>query len=163
MRTQERDSEFELFYHAQIGPLSRLALFLSGGAADADDLAQEALLRTYTSWSRIRRADPGPYARRTLVNLCRSSHRRKLLERRRPPERDPSTLQPDVAEALDVAKALAVLSPIKRAVVVMRFYEDMSEADIAHVLDRPLNTVKSDLRRALIRLRAELNEEVTAR
>ena len=61
-----------------------------------------------------------------------------------------------------MAQALSVLSPIKRAVVVMRFYEDMSEADIARILDRPLNTVKSDLRRALVRLRPELGEGVTA-
>ena len=162
MRTRERDEEFELFYDAQVAALRRLALFVSAGAADADDLAQEALLRTYTAWSRIRGADPGPYARRTLVNLCRSDHRRRLLARRSTALPDAWTLQPDVAEALDVAKALAVLSPIKRAVVVMRFYEDMSEADIAEVLDRPLNTVKSDLRRALTRLRAELDEGVTA-
>jgi RNA polymerase sigma factor (sigma-70 family) len=71
-------------------------------------------------------------------------------------------MQPDPAEAMRVAQALSVLSPIKRAVVVMRFYEDMSEADIARILDRPLNTVKSDLRRALVRLRPELGEGVTA-
>lgn len=162
MRMQERDDEFKDFYYTQIAGLRRLALFVSANAADAEDLAQEALLKVYTAWPRIRNADPGPYVRRTLVNLCRRDHRRRFLERRKAPALPLSTLQPDVAEAMRVAQALSMLPPIKRAVVVMRFYEDMSETDIANVLDRPLNTVKSDLRRALIRLRAELGEGVTA-
>jgi RNA polymerase sigma-70 factor (sigma-E family) len=162
MRITDRDAEFKTFYYGQVAALRRLALFVSASPADAEDLTQEALLKAYTAWPRIRNADPGPFVRRTLVNLCRNHHRRKALERRKAPAPDVPTMQPDVAEALRVAEALAVLSPIKRAVVVMRFYEDMSEADIAWTLDRPLNTVKSDLRRALIRLRAELAEGVTA-
>ncbi len=162
MRMQERDDEFRDFYYTQVADLRRLALFISANPADAEDLAQEALLKAYTAWPRIRNADPGPYVRRTLVNLCRSNYRRKVLERRKAPELQLSSLQPDVAEAMLVAQALSMLSPIKRAVVVMRFYEDMSETDIANVLERPLNTVKSDLRRALIRLRAELGKGVTA-
>lgn len=73
----------------------------------------------------------------------------------------PST-QPDVAEALRIAEALAVLSPVRRAVIILRFYEDMTEHEIARVLDRPINTVKSDLRRALARLRSVLGEGVNA-
>ena len=162
MRINERDAEFKSFYYAQVAGLRRLALFVSASHPDAEDLTQEALLKAYTAWPRIRNADPGPYVRRTLVNLCRNHHRRKALERRKAPAPEVPTLQPDVAEVMRVAQALSVLSPIKRAVVVMRFYEDMSEADIAWILDRPLNTVKSDLRRALVRLRAELVEGVIA-
>ena len=162
MRTQERGDEFKDFYYTQVAGLRRLALFMSASTGDAEDLAQEALLKAYMAWPRIRNTDPGPYVRRTLINLCRSNHRRKVLERRKAPDPQPSSMQPDVAEAMLVAEALSVLSPIKRAVVILRFYEDMSEIDIAMLLDRPLNTVKSDLRRALIRLRAELGEGVTA-
>lgn len=139
MRMQQRDAEFKDFYSGEVARLRRLALFVSASPADAE-----------------------PYVRRTLVNLCRSHHRRKALERRKAPQPAVPTMQPDPAEAMRVAQALSVLSPIKRAVVVMRFYEDMSEADIARILDRPLNTVKSDLRRALVRLRPELGEGVTA-
>lgn len=162
MRMQQRDAEFKDFYSGEVARLRRLALFVSASPADAEDLTQEALLKAYTAWPRIRNADPGPYVRRTLVNLCRSHYRRKALERRKAPQPAVPTMQPDPAEAMRVAQALSVLSPIKRAVVVMRFYEDMSEADIARILDRPLNTVKSDLRRALVRLRPELGEGVTA-
>ena len=162
MRMQQRDAEFKDFYSGEVAGLRRLALFISASPADAEDLTQEALLKAYTAWPRIRNVDPGPYVRRTLVNLCRSHHRRKALERRKAPEPVVSTIQPDVTEAMRVAQALSVLSPVKRAVVVMRFYEDMSEADIARTLDRPLNTVKSDLRRSLARLRPELGEGVTA-
>lgn len=162
MRLQERDDEFKEFYCAHIAGLRRLALFVSANPTDAEDLAQEALLKAYNAWPRIRKTDPGPYVRRTLVNLCRSSHRRRALERRKAHQLDLSCLQPDVAEMISVAQALSILSPIRRAVVVMRFYEDMSEREIANVLDRPLNTVKSDLRRALTRLRAELEEGVKA-
>jgi RNA polymerase sigma-70 factor (ECF subfamily) len=60
-----------------------------------------------------------------------------------------------------VAEALKVLSPIRKATIVLRFYEDMPEAQIAEVLDRPLNTVKSDIRRALQALRPLLEEGAT--
>jgi RNA polymerase sigma factor (sigma-70 family) len=65
-----------------------------------------------------------------------------------------------VEEALRVAAALSVLSTIQRAVVLLRFYEDMTQPEIAQVLDRPLNTVKSDLRRALEKLRPMLDDDV---
>lgn len=164
MRTTQRDTEFRDFYFAEAASLRRLALLVGGDPASADDIAQEALLRAYRAWPRIKNEDPGPYVRQVLVNICRSAHKRKLLEiRKRPtPQADVATREPDIDEALRVARALSVLSPIRRAVVVLRFYEDMTEPEIAHVLDRPLNTVKSDLRRSLERLRPELNEGVTA-
>ena len=162
MRTKDRDEEFRAFYFAEAQRLRRLSLFIGGDPSAADDLAHEALLRAYRAWPRIRNAEPGPYVRQTLVNLCRNQNRRRLLEiRKRPqPQLEERSAEPDVDEAMRVAQALTVLSPIRRAVVVLRFYEDMTEPEIARVLDRPLNTVKSDLRRALQRLRPELSEGV---
>ncbi len=154
-----KDDEFHAFFVAESERLRRLALFLTGDRERAADLAQEALARTYRHWGRIRNQEPGPYARRILVNLVRSEHRRKLVERRheRRTQADFDTGHGErVEEWMRVSEALKVLSPIRRATVVLRFYEDMSEQEIARVLDRPLGTVKSDLRRALAALRPVL-------
>ena len=160
MGLRERDAEFKGFYRAEAERLRRLALFLTGDRDQAADLAQEALLRTYQSWYRIERDDPGPYARRTLVNLHRNSIRRRIVERRhlRTIREPHEVVDAPIEEAQRIGRALRALSPIRRATVVLRFYEDMTEADIARVLDRPLGTVKSDLHRALKTLRPLLED-----
>ena len=159
MRTTERDSEFRHFFITQAPRLERIALLMTGSPEVAADLAQDALLKTYRAWPRIRGEDPGPYARQALVNLCRNHYRRRALERRKSsPGPVLETADPDVAEALRVAAALATLPPLRRAVIVLRYYEDMTAAEVARVLDRPLNTVKSDIKRSLERLRPLLAE-----
>ena len=142
--------------------LRRLAIMLTGDVERGSDLAHDAMLKTYLAWGRIRNDDPAPYARQALVNLIRSSYRRRMLELRKMPQppRDVADQGQRIDEALRVATALSVLSPIRRAVVLLRFYEDMTEAEIARTLDRPLNTIKSDLRRALERLRPMLADNV---
>jgi RNA polymerase sigma-70 factor (sigma-E family) len=160
MRTRDRDAEFREFYIFEAPRLRRLAVMLTGDVDGSADLAQEALVKTYVAWSRIRRDDPGPYAKRVLVNLCRNAHRRKMVEIRKTPAAPPDVVDrsSNVEEAMRVAAALSVLSPIRRAVILLRFYEDMKESEIARTLDRPLNTVKSDLRRALEKLRPMLED-----
>jgi RNA polymerase sigma-70 factor (sigma-E family) len=162
MRTRDRDSEFRDFYVQEAPRLKRLGIMLAGDADRGADLAQDALLKTYVAWPRIRNDDPGPYTRRILVNLVRSAHRRRMLEIKKAPRppRDVVDQGDRIDEALRVATALSVLSPVRRAVVLLRFYEDMSEAEIARTLDRPLNTIKSDLRRALEKLRPMLDDNV---
>jgi RNA polymerase sigma-70 factor (sigma-E family) len=161
-RTRDRDEEFKAFYFAEAGRLRRLALLMVGDPDPAEDLVHDALVRTYKAWNRIKNDDPGPYVRAALVNRCRNHLRKRGVERRHPPEPvfDAPDASPSVLEAMRVADALAVLSPIRRAVVLLRFYEDLPEAQIAQMLDRPLNTIKSDLRRALDQLRPVLNDEV---
>ena len=160
MRTADRDREFRSFYIGEAPRLERLALMLTGDPERSADLAQDALLKAYRSWGRIRDDDPGPYVRKILVNLVRNQHRRSLLERRKreAPILVAGSHDRQVDEALTIAAALSVLSPVKRAAILLRFYEDMPEADIAQTLDRPLNTVKSDIRRALEKLRPLLQE-----
>lgn len=162
LRDTEPDREFRDFYGAQATRLKRLALALTADPREADDLVQEALLRAYRSWSRIREEDPGPYVRRTLANLHRNSLRRKVVERRhlRVVKAEVAPSHDDgVEHTLRVAAALRHLSPIQRAAVILRYYDDLSQADIARILDRPIGTVKSDLHRALRRLRPLLDEE----
>ena len=160
MRTRDRDSEFREFYMFEAPRLRRLAVMLTGDVDRASDLSQDALMKTYVAWGRIRGEDPAPYAKRTLVNLCRNAHRRRMVELRRTPAppKDVVDRGDGIEEALRVAAALSALSPIHRAVVLLRFYDDMKESDIALTLDRPLNTVKSDLRRALEKLRPMLDD-----
>jgi RNA polymerase sigma-70 factor (sigma-E family) len=156
IRATTRDEEFRNFFAAESDRLRRLATFMTGDAERGAELAQEALVRTYRHWGRIRNEDPGPYSRRILVNLIRSAHRRSLLERTRPPDLPQELDEGHVSrvnEWLNVSRALMHLSPVQRATVVLRFYEDLPEAEIGRVLDRPVGTVKSDLHRALKKLR----------
>ena len=156
--TSNRDEEFHSFFAAEAEPLRRFATFLTGDHDRASDLAQEALVRTYRHWGRIHGAEAGPYVRRVLVNLVRSEHRRSLVRRTHDRATDHPTISHSdrVDEWLRLSTALEVLPPMRRAVVVLRFYEDMSEADIARTLDRPIGTIKSDIHRGLARLRREL-------
>ena len=160
-RISNRDEEFRDFYFQQASRLKRLGLVLTADPVQADDLAQEALLRAYRSWDRIRDEDPGPYVRTTLINLYRTLLRRKIVERKHlqvaKAEPTPSH-DHGIEQTMMVAAALRCLSPIRRATVVLRFYEDFTQAEIARILDRPVGTVKSDLHRALSRLRPLLDD-----
>ena len=160
MRRGDRDQEFRAFYFAEAARLKGIALLMVGDRSRAEELAQEALLKAYKSWPRIRRQDPGPYVRTALVNLCRNEYRRRLLERSHPVDAMKSEEFPDmkIEEAMRLAAALRALPPIRKAAVVLRYYEDLPEAEIARILDRPLNTVKSDIRRGLQALRPLLQE-----
>ena len=159
MRRAERDEQFGSFYALEAERIHRLALLLTHDYERAQDLAQDALLNTYRAWHRIR-TDPGAYARRTLINLTRNSYRRWVLEmRHRMSQLAPGQVasgSDSVIDALWVVEALKVLPPLRRATVILRFYEDMAEQDIADLLNRPLGTVKSDIHRALKKLRPVL-------
>lgn len=161
----DREQRFRDFFEVESEQLRRFALFLTGDREEAADLAQEAFARVYRSWRRIEKDDPGPYLRRTLVNLVRSAHRRSALrirERQTVAATATAGHTQRVEDWMQLADALKTLPPIKRAVVILRFYEDLSEAEIARILDRPLGTIKSDLHRALAKLRPLLEEEAPA-
>ena len=160
VRRRERDDAFHAFFESESDPLRRFGAFLVGDAEQGAELAQEALVRVYKNWSRIEDADPGPYARRILLNLVRSAHRRRLVERKhlRPVEDIGRHDTIHVDNWLRVSAALQTLPPMRRAAIVLRFYEDLPEAQIAAVLDRPLGTIKSDIHRGLAALRPLLDE-----
>lgn len=161
---KRRDEQFRAFFLEEGERLRRLAIFLTGDVEGARDLAQEALVRLYKHWGRVRNDDPGPYARRILVNLVRSKHRRKVLDKRhlQVVKTDEASHAPRIVEAMRIASALSALSPIRRATIVLRFYEDMSESQIAATLERPLGTVKSDIHRGLAQLRPLLEDRELA-
>ena len=147
---------FRAYVVARSAPLLRTAYLLTGNRADAEDLLQTALAKTYLAWDRIRDHEAvDGYVRKVMVNTQTSFWRRKRPEALYDevpdaPGRDRAA-DSDLHDAL--WKALAELPAKQRAAVVLRYYEDLSEAETAAVLGVSLGTVKSSTSRALARLR----------
>lgn len=152
----ERDREFVGFVQTAYEPLLRLARLLTADAAAAEDALQDALAGAYDVWMRKGAPrEPYAYVRRSMVNAVRGQHRR--WGRRRAQEPVPDVPAPDaaprVAVSLDVGLALASLAPRQRAVLVLRYYEGLTEREIADQLGCSTGTVKSQASKALARLR----------
>jgi RNA polymerase sigma-70 factor (sigma-E family) len=137
--------------------LVRFAYGLTGDRGHAEDLAQIALARAYASWPRVRRAeDPDAYVRRILIN---ANHRR-FRKRRVEEHSGEAPAEPAVTDgtaALDQREALVAalmeLPPKQRAVVVLRYWDGLTETQAATVLGCSVGTVKSQASRALAKLR----------
>ncbi|RHW27992.1 SigE family RNA polymerase sigma factor [Nocardioides immobilis] len=159
------DEEFAELVHACWASLYRTAYLMLGDRADAEDLVQTALAKTYANWRRVRSIDAAPgYARTTLVNTAASWFRKKGWRNERPTEVLPETAmtghETDLSDRSTVLDALATLPPRQRAVVVLRYYEDLSVAQVAHALGITDGTVKSQTSEALSKLRALLGDSV---
>lgn len=135
-------------YRERYGDMVRLALLLTGSNAVAEELVQDAFVRLHHRWATL--DEPRAYLRTAVVNGCRSHHRRRFLERSRGPAPPPASVTAEVDELWD---AIAALPYRQRAVIVMKFYADMAEADIAAALGCRAGTVKSLTSRALAHLR----------
>lgn len=158
----DADADFRDFVSARSPALLRTAYLLVGGDwALAEDLLQAALTKTYLAWGRIREQNAREsYVRTTLATTATSWWRRRWHG-----ERATATL-PDTAAVADVGMQfderdalwrLVLALPVRqRAVLVLRFYEDLSEKEIARTLGLSPGTVKSHTARALATLRAEL-------
>ena len=162
--SHDRDAEFAEFVQHAWPRLYRTAHLLLGDHGLAEDLTQTALAKTYAAWGRIE--DPAAalaYARTTLVNTATSWFRRRGWRNELPREdvalgRVAHTPDPSDRPALMVA--LAALPPRQRAVVVLRYYDDLSVAEAAAALGCSTGTVKSQTSTALARLRELLGESV---
>jgi RNA polymerase sigma-70 factor (sigma-E family) len=148
--------DFSAFATSRWPGLVRLAFGLTGDRWLAEDIAQTTLARAYVAWRRVSRADdPDAYLRRILVN---ASHRR--FRRRRVTEQpgDPPETAIDgpaelVGERAALLEALRLLPPRQRAVIVLRYWADLTDAQIAATLGCSPGTVRSQLSRALAKLR----------
>jgi RNA polymerase sigma-70 factor (ECF subfamily) len=157
------EDEFHEFVTARSAALLRTAYLLAGDWATAEDLLQTALTKTYLAWKRLGHIEAvEPYARRVLVNTATSWWRRRW-HGERPTEVLPERAAPDrLDEQLDrdaLWKHVKSLPVRQRAVLVLRFYEDMSEAQTAALLNISPGTVKSQTFRALGTLRQRLAAE----
>ena len=148
---------FREFVAARSGALARTAYLLTGDAHAAKDLLQEALTRVAGRWRRIvASGDPEAYVRRVLYTTHVSWWRRRTSQSELSRRRDrpaPLDVAEVVARRMLMASALAKLTPKQRAVLVLRFYEDLTEASTAAVLGVSVSTVKSQTAYALARLR----------
>lgn len=166
MPRRPTDGEFTEFAHASWASLYRTAYLLLGDPADAEDLVQTALAKTYAAWPQVRDVDAAPgYARTVLVNTASSWFRRRSWRNERPTESLPDRAHPagyehDPSDRPALMSALAVLPPRQRAVIVLRFYEDLSVAQAAAALGCSEGTVKSQTSDALARLRTLLGDAV---
>jgi RNA polymerase sigma-70 factor (sigma-E family) len=157
------DAEFGELVHASWASLYRTAYLLLGDHAEAEDLVQTALAKTYASWSRVRSLEAAPaYARTVLVNTAASWVRRRGWRNERPTADLPDhpAVTGDLADRPTLVAALATLAPRQRAVVVLRYYDDLSVAEVAAALGCSEGTVKSQTHDALGRLRALLGDSV---
>jgi RNA polymerase sigma-70 factor (sigma-E family) len=163
------DASFDEFVAGSSARLFTMARLLSGGhRAEAEDLLQGAYERAYRRWGRIsRRGDPERYVRQMLVNASVDRWRRL----RRHPEvplvvagADPGTADTAavIADRDLLLRGLAALPPRQRAVLVLRYFEDLSESQTATMLGCSVGTVKSQTARGLARLR-DITSEAGAR
>lgn len=132
---------FAAFYAAEWPPMVRLATGLTGSPERAAELVQDAFERTLLRWGRLDR--PGGYLRTAVVNGCRSDLRRRAVRQRFPlAGATPMTTDADEPDG-DLARALARLSPRRRIAVVLRFWADLPEAEIADLMGVRQATARS--------------------
>jgi RNA polymerase sigma-70 factor (sigma-E family) len=164
-RANDDDAAFRDYVLARGTALLRMAIMLTGNRADGEDLVQAALAKTYLAWDKINdRAALDAYVRRAMVNTHISWWRRRKLDEF-PTDELPDQVVADHARESDMAevvrRALNRLPQRMRTAVMLRYFEDMTEPEIAATLGISLGTVKSTVSRAVARLRidAELGED----
>lgn len=155
---QQGPEAFRAYVAARSPALLRTAYLLTGSRADAEDLLQTALAKTYLAWDRIREREAlDGYVRRVMVNTQTSWWRRRKVAEFATDELPETTAGRDSGDDLALHdalwRALGGLPTRQRATVVLRYYEDLSEAETAAVLGVSVGTVKSTTSRALMKLR----------
>jgi RNA polymerase sigma factor (sigma-70 family) len=141
----------EEVYRERYVALVRRARLIVGSQAVAEELVQEAFVRLQKSWDRAN--EPRAYVHTIVINLCRNWCARAERERGLLPQPESIALEPVYDETW---KAMLRLPERYRTVLVLRFYEDLAESEIARVMDCRVGTVKSLIHRGLAKLREEL-------
>jgi RNA polymerase sigma-70 factor (sigma-E family) len=159
------DGSFEAFVAERSTSLLRTAYLLTGDRGHAEDLLQTALIKTYRHWDRVRSQDnPAGFVRRVLVTTHAGWRRRRRVAEfvsSTPLLSASEQAGPDLGERDQMVTALATLPPRMRAVLVLRYWEDLSEAGTAEVLGCSIHTVKTHTTRGLARLREHLGPATT--
>jgi RNA polymerase sigma-70 factor (sigma-E family) len=133
-------------YRSKWVPMVRLARLLTAADPQAEELVQDTFLRVRARWGRI--DNPSAYLRAAVVNACRNHQRRRIIERRAPPTPGATHDAP-----FELRGAIAALPLRQRTALVLRYYEDLPEAEIAELLGCSVPAVKSLLHRAVQDLR----------
>ncbi len=148
--TASQPPSLEQVYTDQQVRLIRLAYLLTGSREQAEDVVQSVFASAHERWHTIE--DAVPYLKRAVINASADVHRRRFRSRLELMT-EPVTHLPEIDDTWHVIVGLPTR---QRAVVVLHFYEDLALVDIAKILGAPAATVRSDLRRALARLKEEL-------
>jgi RNA polymerase sigma-70 factor (sigma-E family) len=159
--SDRREADFSELVYSRWPKLVRLAYGFTGDVGLAEDLAQSALASAYAYWSRLRRADdPDRYLIKILINTHRNTFRKRRLaesltgmwtaEQAAEPAVDPTSVVDDRGV---IMAALAALPPRQREVIVLRYWLDLTEVQVAALLDCSVGNVKSQASRALAKLR----------
>ena len=156
----ESDEEFRDFMRGRWAATVRLAYGLTGDTGHAEDVAQDAFARAYASWGRVSRAgDPQAYVRRIVINEYRRRFRKQRVAEELPGVLpDAGTVPPGPEERSALLDALRSLGPRQRAVIVLRYWMDLSEAETAAALNCSRGTVKSQASRGLAALKLKVVE-----
>lgn len=156
-RTPAWESAYREFFVARQRSLMRTAYAVLGSWPAAEDAVQTAFTQLYVHWPRIQPGAVETYARRSVVHACFRIAKQRGRESATGVVPDRPVAGPeDGIDRVDLVRALADLSPRARAVVALRFLDDLPVAEVARVLDLPEGTVKSQTARALDRLQAVL-------
>jgi len=158
------DEAFAALFREERAAVLRLATLLLGDPDAAADVVADAFARMYPHWRRGRVDDPAAYLRRAVVNGVRGRWRRRTRTPVAVPVLDGdgvpiADLSGPATDRVAVQRALLALPPRTRAAIVLRFLDDLSEADTAAALGISVGTVKSSVSRGLVRLRGALEEE----
>jgi RNA polymerase sigma-70 factor (sigma-E family) len=146
----DRDRGFEALYQREYEPMLRVAYLMLSSRESAEEAVHDAFAKVYERWDRT--DNPGGYLRTCVLNRCRDLGRRRLTATRRRRER----VEDQELEARELLDALAALPVKRRAAIVLRYYEGLSEAEIASALGVAPGTVKSLVSRGLDQLRKEI-------
>jgi RNA polymerase sigma-70 factor (sigma-E family) len=156
---RRRDEEaFRTFVTERQTVLRRRAFLLCGNWADGDELVQEALARVYVAWPRISTGAETAYTRRTMMNLYLNDQRKRRREVLTDDTPEPATTDHDRELAMTLTELLKDLPEKQRAVIVLRFWEDLTVPQIAECTGVAEGTIKSQISRALAALRERLTE-----
>ncbi|GLY48552.1 SigE family RNA polymerase sigma factor [Lentzea sp. NBRC 102530] len=159
----DRDREFGEFVDARALVMRRTAYLLCGDWHRAEDIVQQALIKMYVAWSRVRKDSVDAYARKVLVRTAIDETRRGFFQRERTVDAVPESAVTDATTDLDLRGALDALPAGQRAVVVLRYWEDLSITETARILGRTEGTVKSQAAKGLAALRDLLENEPVSR
>lgn len=159
----DRDREFGEFVDARALVMRRTAFLLCGDWHRAEDIVQTALIKLYVAWARVRKDSVDAYARKVLVRTAIDEGRRGFFQRERITDAVPEHPVTDDSADFDLRLALDALPPGQRAVVVLRYWEDLSVTETARILGRTEGTVKSQAAKGLAALRDLLVDEPVSR
>lgn len=148
-----RRLDFDEFFRSELRPAGQLAFLMLGSSASVDDVVQDAFCKVFERWESL--DNPAAYLRVAVINRCRHVHRRTAVARRLAPFA--RRVDPDHLDPPDIlGDALRSLTPRRRAVIVLRYFHDMSVPEIADTLGISAGTVKSTLHRSLAALQEVL-------